>query len=60
MAATKLEDIYLALQGKSCFHSEAEVKPQDNFPFDKLSPLPGVDKVNFQNSKKNSMRFVNR
>jgi hypothetical protein len=47
MALTKIEDLYLALKGKSCFHAEAEVKPQDQFPFDKLSPLPGVDKVMF-------------
>ena len=48
MATMKMLYLHQALNGKSCFHAEAEVKPQDVFPFEKLVPMPGVDKVSKQ------------
>jgi hypothetical protein len=40
-------DYPLPPKGMTCFHAEQKVKPQDSFPFDKLTPLPGIDEVKY-------------
>jgi hypothetical protein len=40
-------DYPLPPKGMTCFHAEQKVKPQDSFPFEKLTPLPGIDEVKY-------------
>lgn len=45
MSAVNMLELYRELGGKSCFHAEVEMKPQDVFPWDKFMSMPGIDKV---------------